>query len=158
MSVTKEQVLEALNRVQLPNGETLISRDMIRAVSINEGVVQFVIEAPSPEVAAQMEPARKAAEAVVEELDGVSKVTVALTAHGPAAAKAPPPSLKIGGHPKPQEGQQNLQALHAFWRLGQVKAVLANPLSHPTLPSLWLNKAAKLVCWMQTFTALPNLG
>ena len=43
MSVTKEQVLEALNRVQLPNGETLISRNMIRAVSINEGVVQFVI-------------------------------------------------------------------------------------------------------------------
>ena len=104
MSVTKEQVLEALNRVQLPNGETLISSDMIRAVSINEDVVQFVIEAPNPEVAAQMEPARKAAEVVVEELGGVSKVTVALTAHGPAAAKAPPPSLKIGGHPKPQEG------------------------------------------------------
>lgn len=103
MSVTKEQVLEALSRVQLPNGQTLISRDMIRAVSINEDVVQFVIEAPSPEVAAQMEPARKAAEAVVEELDGVSKVAVALTAHGPVAAKAPPPSLKIGGHPKPQE-------------------------------------------------------
>ena len=104
MSVTKEQVLEALSRVQLPNGQTLISRDMIRAVSINEDVVKFVIEAPSPEVAAQMEPARKAAEAVVEVLDGVSKVTVALTAHGPAAVKTPPPSLKIGGHPKPEEG------------------------------------------------------
>ncbi|MFT5787437.1 MAG: ATP-binding protein involved in chromosome partitioning, partial [Ascidiaceihabitans sp.] len=45
MSVTKEQILEALNRVQLPNGETLVSRDMIRAVSINDDVVQFVIEA-----------------------------------------------------------------------------------------------------------------
>ena len=91
MAITKEQILEALNRVPLPNGETLVSRDMIRAVSINDDIVQFVIEAPSPEVATQMEPVRKAAEAVVLELDGVSKATVALTAHGPAAAKAPPP-------------------------------------------------------------------
>jgi ATP-binding protein involved in chromosome partitioning len=121
MSVTKEQVLEALNRVQLPNGETLISRDMIRAVSINEGVVQFVIEAPSPEVAAQMEPARKAAEAVVEELNGVFKVTVALTAHGPAAAKAPPPSLKIGGHPKPQEGPTKPSGVARILAIGSGK-------------------------------------
>ena len=121
MSVTKEQVLEALSRVQLPNGETLISRDMIRAVSINEDVVQFVIEAPSPEVAAQMEPARKAAEAVVEELDGVSKVTVALTAHGPAAANAPPPSLKIGGHPKPQEGPTKPSGVARILAIGSGK-------------------------------------
>ena len=121
MSVTKEQVLEALSRVQLPNGETLISRDMIRAVSINEDVVQFVIEAPSPEVAAQMEPVRKAAEAVVEELDGVSKVTVALTAHGPAVAKTPPPSLKIGGHPKPQEGPTKPSGVARILAIGSGK-------------------------------------
>ena len=121
MSVTKEQILEALSRVQLPNGETLISRDMIRAVSINEDVVQFVIEAPSPEVAAQMEPARKAAEAVVVELDGVSKVTVALTAHGPVAAKTPPPSLKIGGHPKPQEGPTKPSGVARILAIGSGK-------------------------------------
>ena len=121
MSVTKEQILEALSRVQLPNGETLISRDMIRAVSINEDVVQFVIEAPSPEVAAQMEPVRKAAEAVVEELDGVSKVTVALTAHGPAVTKTPPPSLKIGGHPKPQEGPTKPSGVARILAIGSGK-------------------------------------
>ena len=121
MSVTNEQVLEALNRVQLPNGETLISSDMIRAVFINEDVVQFVIEAPSPEVAAQMEPARKAAEVVVEELGGVSQVTVALTAHGPAAAKAPPPSLKIGGHPKPQEGPTKPSGVARILAIGSGK-------------------------------------
>jgi ATP-binding protein involved in chromosome partitioning len=121
MSVTKEQILEALSRVQLPNGETLISRDMMRAVSINEDVVQFVIEAPSPEVAAQMEPVRKAAEAVVEELDGVSKGTVALTAHGPAVAKTPPPSLKIGGHPKPQEGPTKPSGVARILAIGSGK-------------------------------------
>src|SRR5690606_4876483 len=34
-------------------------------------------------------------------LPGVISASVALTAHGPAPK---PPSLKIGGHPKPQEG------------------------------------------------------
>ncbi|MCL4159201.1 UNVERIFIED_CONTAM: hypothetical protein GTU68_004308 [Idotea baltica] len=36
-------------------------------------------------------------------MDGVDTVSVALTAHGPAEKPAAP-SLKIGGHPKPQEG------------------------------------------------------
>jgi ATP-binding protein involved in chromosome partitioning len=121
MAVTKDQILEALNRVQLPNGETLVSRDMIRAVSITDDVVQFVIEAPSPEVAAQMEPVRKAAEAVVLELDGVSRAIVALTAHGPAAAKAPPPSLKIGGHPKPQDGPTKPSGVARILAIGSGK-------------------------------------
>ncbi|MBY6137078.1 Mrp/NBP35 family ATP-binding protein [Nocardioides marinus] len=46
-----------------------------------------------------MEPLRRAAEAAVAELAGVSDVSVALTAH---AAQQPAPSLKVGGHPKPQ--------------------------------------------------------
>ena len=76
---------------------------------IEGGEVRFVIEAPSPDIARQMEPLRAAAERAVAELPGVSKVNVALTAHGPAAkGPAPgtgaPPSLKIGGHPKPTEG------------------------------------------------------
>jgi ATP-binding protein involved in chromosome partitioning len=121
MAVTKDQILEALNRVQLPNGETLVSSDMIRAVSITDDVVQFVIEAPSPEVAAQMEPVRKAAEAVVLELDGVSRAAVALTAHGPAAAKAPPPSLKIGGHPKPQDGPTKPSGVARILAIGSGK-------------------------------------
>jgi ATP-binding protein involved in chromosome partitioning len=121
MAVTKEQILEALARVQLPNGETLVSRDMIRAVSISDDNVQFVIEAPSPEVAAQMEPVRKAAEGVVLELDGVAKATVALTAHGPAAAKTPPPSLKIGGHPKPQEGPTKPSGVARILAIGSGK-------------------------------------
>ena len=121
MSVTKKQVLDALSRVKLPNGETLISRDMIRAISINKDVVRFVIEAPSSEVATQLEPVRKAAEAVVAKLNGVSKATVALTAHGPAAVKAPPPSLKIGGHPKPQEGPTKPSGVARILAIGSGK-------------------------------------
>lgn len=112
MTLTKDVILDALGKLQLPDGGTLISRDMIRALSVapDTGKVQFVIEAPSPEMAQVMEPLRKAAETAVGQLGGVTSVSVALTAHGPSAAKpaasptTPPPSLKIGGHPKPQQG------------------------------------------------------
>lgn len=104
MPVTKAQIEAALERVMLPDGRSLISHDLIRALAIADGVVRFVIEAPSPEVARQMGPLRDAAEQVVSELPGVTQTHVALTAHGPAPAKQAPPSLKIGGHPKPQEG------------------------------------------------------
>ncbi|WP_146587522.1 Mrp/NBP35 family ATP-binding protein [Puniceibacterium confluentis] len=101
MDVTETEVRAELARLVLPDGGDLISRDMIRALSIEAGRVRFVIEAPSPEIARQMEPLRQAAEKIVAAVAGVVSVSVALTAHGPAKAA---PSLKIGGHPKPQDG------------------------------------------------------
>ena len=101
MSVTKKEIETALAQIPLPDGGTLISRDWLRALTIDGDRVRFVIEAPSPEIARQMEPLRRAAEAAVQALDGVGQVSVALTAHGPAE-KPPAPGLKIGGHPKPQ--------------------------------------------------------
>lgn len=106
MAVRRQDVLDQLSRLSLPSGGDLVSRDMIRAVMVDAGKVSFVIEAPTPEDARQMEPLRVAAEKLVGEIAGVSDVSAMLTAHGPAAAPAAkePPSLKIGGHPKPQAG------------------------------------------------------
>ena len=101
MSDVRDRVLEALARLALPDGGDLVARDMIRALQVEDGHVRFVIEAPSPEIARQMEPLRRAAEAIVAEVPGVTGVQAALTAHGPAH---PAPQLKIGGHPKPQAG------------------------------------------------------
>ncbi|MCF6432034.1 Mrp/NBP35 family ATP-binding protein [Leisingera sp. MMG026] len=101
MAVTQDQIREILERLALPDGGTLVSRDMLRALRIDGSKVSFVIEAPSPEIAKLMEPLRKAAEAAVLSLDGVEAVSAALTAH---AAQQPAPSLKVGGHPKPQAG------------------------------------------------------
>ncbi|UWQ27514.1 Mrp/NBP35 family ATP-binding protein [Leisingera sp. M523] len=101
MAVTQDQIREILERLALPDGGTLVSRDMLRALRIDGSKVSFVIEAPSPEIAKLMEPLRKAAEAAVLSLDGVETVSAALTAH---AAQQPAPSLKVGGHPKPQAG------------------------------------------------------
>ncbi len=101
MAVTREEIESALEQIELPGGGTLVSRDMLRALSIEGDTVRFVIEAPNPEAARAMETLRAAAERCVASLDGVNTVTVALTAHGPAPQK-PAPSLKVGGHPKPQ--------------------------------------------------------
>lgn len=120
MDISADQVLEALDRVSLPDGGTLVSRDMIRALTIDGDLVRFVIEAPNAEIAKHMEPVRKAAEAAVSQLPGVGRSSVALTAHGPAP-KPPAPSLKIGGHPKPQDGPSKPAGVQRIIAIGSGK-------------------------------------
>lgn len=103
MSVSKELIMRALAGVGLPGGGDLVSRDLIRALVVEGGLVRFVIEAESPEAARALGPVQGAAEAAVRALPGVETVQVVMTAHGPAAKPAAP-SLKIGQHPTPQQG------------------------------------------------------
>ncbi|MEP2028089.1 MAG: Mrp/NBP35 family ATP-binding protein [Paracoccaceae bacterium] len=121
MVVTKQDIEATLGRLALPDGGTLVSRDMIRALTIEGDVVRFVIEAPSPEIAQQMEPLRAAAASLVGELDGVGSVSALLTAHGPAPKSPEPPSLKIGGHPKPQEGPTKPSGVARILAIGSGK-------------------------------------
>jgi ATP-binding protein involved in chromosome partitioning len=112
MAVTEAEVTAALRALTLPDGTDIVSRDLVRALSVTDGQVRFVIESETPEAARQMEPVRAAAEALVRRLPGVEQVSVVLTAHGPAAKAPParpapqgePPSLTIGRHPTPQQG------------------------------------------------------
>ncbi len=120
MDVTKERIEQALRQLVLPDGGDLISRDMVRALAISDGAVRFVIEAPSPAIARQMEPLRGAAEQIVSQIDGVTSVSVALTAHGPAE-KPPAPSLKIGGHPTPQAGPSKPSGVDRILAIGSGK-------------------------------------
>ncbi|MFT4150079.1 MAG: Mrp/NBP35 family ATP-binding protein [Paracoccaceae bacterium] len=103
MSITRETVIQVLSGVRLPSGGDLVSRDLIRALMVEGGAVRFVIEAPTPDEARVMGPVQAAAEAALKALPGVQSVQIVTTAHGPAA-KAPPPDLKIGRHPEPQQG------------------------------------------------------
>ncbi|MFC2968675.1 Mrp/NBP35 family ATP-binding protein [Acidimangrovimonas pyrenivorans] len=111
MTVTRDDVLKALTRLTLPDGGDVVSRDLVRALSVEGGTVRFVLEAPDPETGRRMEGIRRAAEELVAGLPGVGKATVALTAHQPkgqgaagGASAGEPPKLKIGGHPTPQQG------------------------------------------------------
>lgn len=103
MSANREDVIAALRRLSLPDGGDPVSRDLIRALAVEGDAVRFVIEAPTPEVARALAPLRDAAETAVRALPGVASVSAVLTAHGPAAPKAPP-SLTVGRHPTPQQG------------------------------------------------------
>ena len=103
MAVDREQVMQVLAGVAHPGGGDLVGRDLIRALAVDGGVVRFVIEAATPDEARALGAAQAEAEARLKALPGVTAVQVVMTAHGPAA-KPPPPSLKIGQHPTPQQG------------------------------------------------------
>jgi ATP-binding protein involved in chromosome partitioning len=94
-------VMAVLAGLAVPGGGTLVSRDLIRALTVEGDRVAFVIEAASPDEARALAPAQPAIEAALRALPGVAQVQVVMTA--PTAQKAPP-SLKIGQHPTPQAG------------------------------------------------------
>ncbi len=121
MAVTSDDVNAALARINLPDGKSLIDHDLVRALIVEGSVVRFVIEAPNAEVARAMGPLRDAAEKLVSELPGVTQATVALTAHGPAAKAAAAPSLKIGGHPKPQDAPTKPSGVQRILAVGSGK-------------------------------------
>ena len=98
----RDQIIQELDKIKMPNGQSIVALDMVRALTIDEGHVQFVIEAPSAAVAGALESLRQQAVEAVTALAGVNKTSVILTAHSGAAEKPEPPQLKIGGHPKPQ--------------------------------------------------------
>lgn len=119
MTVTRDAVLDCLSRIALADGGTLVSRDLVRALNIDGGMVRFVIEAPDAAQARALAPARDAAEAAVRRLPGVTGASVVLTAHGPA--EKAPPSLKIGGHPTPQAGPQPIPGVRRILAVGSGK-------------------------------------
>ncbi len=121
MAITEQDVKVALTGVALPDGGDIVTRDMVRALRIDGDKVSFVIEAASPEQARALGDITATAEKVVSALPGVASVSAVLTAHGPAGsaasgagagpAGAPPPDLRIGGHPKPQAGPIRIEGV-----------------------------------------------
>ncbi|MDN5785569.1 Mrp/NBP35 family ATP-binding protein [Pseudorhodobacter sp.] len=101
MALDRDGIMKVLAGVGLPEGGDLVSRDLVRALTVEDGRISFVIEAATPEAARAYASVEAEAEALLRALPGVSHVQVMLTAHGPAP-KAP--SLKIGQHPTAQQG------------------------------------------------------
>ena len=121
MAITRDEILSELARLTLPGGENLVSRDMIRALTIDSGAVRFVIEAANPAEAAKMDAIRAAAEELVRGMDGVVSVSVVLTAHGPAPKAPEAPSLKVGRHPTPQAGPAPVAGVDRILAIGSGK-------------------------------------
>ncbi len=114
MAVNRDEIQQVLAKIEVPGGGDLVSRDMIRGLMVSEaGKVSFLIEAPSPDLAGQLEPQRAKAEAAVAALPGVKAVTVILTAHNavPKPEAKQPPKLSIGQHPQPQAGPMAIEGV-----------------------------------------------
>ncbi len=112
MSVTAEDVVATLEKIVDPGqGKDLISAGMAKAISVTDGEVSFVIEV-DPAKGAAMEPVRAAAQAAVEKLPGVGKVSAILTAHSDTptapAPKGPPPELNVGRRPPTEPADKKI--------------------------------------------------
>ncbi|WP_417258172.1 Mrp/NBP35 family ATP-binding protein [Celeribacter sp.] len=117
MPALHDRIMTLLDGILLPDGTSLASGGRIRALSEQGGKVSFVIEAPDAAAARAWGQAQAQAKAAIEALEGVSSVSIVMTAHGPSGSAAPsasparatpngePPSLKIGRHPTPQQGK-----------------------------------------------------
>ena len=121
MAITRDEILGALSRLTLPGGTDMVSRDMIRALTVDAGAVRFVIEAADPAEAAKMDGVRRAAEDIVRRLPGVESVSAILTAHGPAPKAPEPPALKLGRHPTPQAGPAKVSGVDRILAIGSGK-------------------------------------
>ena len=95
MSLTRDAVLDVLKTVKDPiRGNDLVSAGMVRALTVSDGAVRFVLEI-DPARAKKMEETRAEAEAKIKSLAGVVSVAIVMTAHTVAT---PPPDLKGSGH------------------------------------------------------------
>lgn len=97
MSVTQQQVLDALAKVASPRGVALTNANVLSAITASDGKVFFSINVDAAEARA-WESVRAQAEAAVRAIPGVSVAMIALTAERkPGAAPSPSP----GAAPSP---------------------------------------------------------
>src|SRR3954463_955418 len=109
--VAKQDVLAALGQVKSPEGAALPQTGKLSDVVVSDGKVFFSITVDAA-VVPQWEPVRKAAEAAVKAVPGVTSAMVALTgerAAGAGRAAPPPRSSQGGGHTHAPRGERPVQ-------------------------------------------------
>src|SRR5580698_4245862 len=108
VSITQQQVLDALAKVASPRGVALANANVLSAISVTDGKVFFSINVDAAEARA-WESVRAQAEAAVRAIPGVTTAMIALTAERKAGAAAPPPPHRhahgvqpVASHKPPQ--------------------------------------------------------
>ncbi len=97
MSVTQQQVLDALAGVRSPRGVALTNADVLSPITVSDGKVFFSINVDATEARA-WETVRAQAEGVVKAIPGVASAMIALTAERKAGSPPPPPHRHAPGH------------------------------------------------------------
>jgi ATP-binding protein involved in chromosome partitioning len=95
VSVTQQQVLDALAKVRSPRGVALTEANVLSAIAANDGKVFFSINVDAAEARA-WESIRAEAEAAVRAIPGVTVAMVALTAERKPGSAPPPPPHRHG--------------------------------------------------------------
>jgi ATP-binding protein involved in chromosome partitioning len=109
MTVSKEQVLAALEKVPSPDGAPLTKAGVLSDIVAADGKVFFSLNVDAAAVKA-WEPVRKRTEDAVKAIPGVQSAMVALTAERSAgAARGPAPQ----GQPQSQVGHGHSHAGHS---------------------------------------------
>ena len=129
MSVTQQQVQDALARVATPRGVALSNAGVLSPITANDGKVFFSINVEATEARA-WESVRAAAEAAVRAIPGVEVAMVALTAERKAGAAAAAPPHRhahgvqnVAAHKPPQAAGPSPMARQA--EIPGVAAVIA---------------------------------
>lgn len=111
--LTQDSVLTALRGVvDTQSGRDVVSSGMIKGLFVRDGHVRFAVEVAAAR-GAQAEPLRAAAEAAVQALPGVVKVTAVLTAHSETEPPKSPhaPRERKTPAPTPVDGVRNIIAV-----------------------------------------------
>lgn len=118
MSLSRDDILNELRNIKLPDGADLAGSGLIQALVVERGAVRFVLEAKTPQDAANLSSVRDAAETAVKNMQGVTSVSVVLTAHAPPAQ---PPNLKRAKKPAAPEGRQKIAGVNNIIAVGSGK-------------------------------------
>jgi ATP-binding protein involved in chromosome partitioning len=110
MAMTKDEVLAGLLKVASPDGTQLPKSGKLSDIVVTEGKVFFSINVDAGEVQ-RWEPVRKAAEAAVRALPGVTSVMVALTAERAAGTAQRPAQAPAGPGRATPRGEHPQMAL-----------------------------------------------
>jgi len=105
LSVTQQQVLDALSKVMSPRGVALPHANVLSAITVTDGKVFFSVNVDAAEARA-WESVRAQAEAAVKAIPGVSVAMIALTAERKPGSAAPPPPPQQHRHAHSHGGVQ----------------------------------------------------
>src|SRR6478672_4979235 len=112
VSVTQQQVLDALAKVASPRGVALTNANVLSAIAVTDGKVFFSINVDAAEARA-WESVRAQAEAAVRAIPGVSVAMIALTAERKAGAAAAAPGAAAPPSPPPHRHAHGVQPVSA---------------------------------------------
>ncbi|MDF1793068.1 MAG: Mrp/NBP35 family ATP-binding protein [Thalassobaculaceae bacterium] len=124
-TVSEQSIRNALAGVTDPgSGSTLPELAAVSGLVIKDGNIGFSLEV-DPAKGPALEGLRKAAEAAVLGIDGVTSATAVLTAHRAGGASGPAPAAASGGRAQRPAPQQQQGQMPARRELPGIKSIIA---------------------------------